>query len=254
MHDETPEGLYLYCIIRGDAARAWSARGIGERGDAVFSIAEGGLAAVVSGSPVVEYDNTRRNMMAHTIVLEEVMRDHTILPVRFGIVAPSEAAVRQQLLVRRADELRRRLDEMDGHVELGLKAMWFENTAFGEVITENAAIRALRDRLANRAPEESYYERIKLGELVEQALGRKREADSHAILAALRPVVAMAQVNPVISDRMVLNAAFLVAREREADFDRVIQALDAAMGSRMMFKYVGPVPPYNFVNLVVRWE
>jgi hypothetical protein len=61
-------------------------------------------------------------------------------------------------------------------------------------------------------------------------------------------------VNKVITDRMVLNAAFLVHREQQASFDMAVQTLDAEMGKRLIFKYVGPVPPYNFVNIVVNWN
>jgi len=53
---------------------------------------------------------------------------------------------------------------------------------------------------------------------------------------------------------MVLNAAFLVKEARQADFDEAVKWLDEEMGKRIIFKYVGPVPPYNFVNIVVTWE
>ena len=55
---------------------------------------------------------------------------------------------------------------------------------------------------------------------------------------------------------MVVNAAFLVdrGREREEEFDRQVRKLDEELGHRCLFKYVGPVPPYNFVNIVVNWQ
>jgi len=52
---------------------------------------------------------------------------------------------------------------------------------------------------------------------------------------------------------MVLNGAFLVDAAKESDFDEAVQSLDQDFGDRLMFKYVGPVPPYNFVNIVVNW-
>ena len=58
----------------------------------------------------------------------------------------------------------------------------------------------------------------------------------------------------VASERMVLNAAFLLEKEHQADFDAALRALDGEMGKRLIFKYVGPVPPYNFVNIVVSWD
>ena len=55
-------------------------------------------------------------------------------------------------------------------------------------------------------------------------------------------------------DRMVLNAAFLVEKSREAEFDHAVSRLDEELGPRALFKYVGPVPPYNFVNITVNWN
>ncbi len=53
---------------------------------------------------------------------------------------------------------------------------------------------------------------------------------------------------------MVLNCAFLLKSTTQPQFDQTIQQLDAQMGKRMIFKYVGPVPPYNFVNVVISWK
>jgi hypothetical protein len=59
--------------------------------------------------------------------------------------------------------------------------------------------------------------------------------------------------NPTIADHMVVNAAFLITRARETEFDAAIRALDAEMGRRLLIKCVGPVAPYNFVNVTMRW-
>lgn len=254
MHTTTVEGKYLYCFIAGAEAPELSSRGIGERGDQVYVITADGLAAVVSDSPIVEYESSRRNMMAHTRVLEEVMRERTLLPVRFGVVAPDEAAVARQLQGAKAETLRAELERMAGKVELGLKAFWFEEVIFAEIIAENPEIRRLRDSLAGRSAEESYYERIRLGELIEGEMARRREADAARILEALRPLAEETRVSPPITDRMVVNAAFLVQREQEGAFDAAVQALDAELGRRLLFKVVGPVPPYNFVSITIGWD
>jgi len=47
--------------------------------------------------------------------------------------------------------------------------------------------------------------------------------------------------------------AFLVETEREAEFDRRVEALGDAVDGRLRVKYVGPVPPSNFVEIVVTW-
>ena len=248
------EGQYLYCIIRTSEPQQFSNLGIGGRSDIVHTVHYEDLAAVVSDSPIVEYDNTRRNMMAHTVVLEEVMQRFTILPVRFDTVAPDEKTVQEKLLKRRYGELIMLLRDMDGLVELGLKAFWYEGIIFEEILATNPGIRELRDKLVRRPAEETYYERMSLGEKVEAAMNRKRVEDSEHILSRLRPLVSKTRKNPEITDRMVLNAAFLLEKEHQTDFDAAVQALDGEIGKRLIFKYVGPVPPYNFVNIVVRWD
>jgi hypothetical protein len=251
---ETPMGKYMYCIIHCPEPRNFTTLGIGERGDIVHTVHFMDLAAVVSDSPIVEYDSSRRNMMAHTLVLEEVMRDFTLLPVRFGTVAPSAAAIQEKVLKRRFGEFHGLLQELESLVELGLKAFWYEEVIFREIVEENPPIRHLRDGLMGHRPEETYYERIHLGEMIESTMWKKRDEDAEKILASLRPLVYRSQANKVVTDRMVLNAAFLVERSRQAEFDATVKRLDAEMGKRLIFKYVGPVPPYNFVNIVVTWE
>jgi hypothetical protein len=245
---------YLYCVIRCSEPRQFVNLGIGERGDVVHTIHFKDLAVVASDSPVIRYDGRRRNMMAHTVVLEEAMQAFTILPIRFGTVAPHVKAIEDNLLKSRYDELVELLNDMEGRVELGVKAFWYEEVIFNEVVEENPPIRRLRDSLMGRTPEETYYERIRLGELIETAMGRKRAEDADKLLARLEPLAYKTRTNKTIMDRMVLNAAFLVERSQEKAFDQAMSELDNESGKRLMLKYVGPVPPYNFVDITVQWD
>ena len=52
---------------------------------------------------------------------------------------------------------------------------------------------------------------------------------------------------------MFLNAAFLIDRSREKEFDFLVEDLVKKHEDQMMFKYVGPIPAFNFVNIVVKW-
>ncbi|MFH0915258.1 MAG: GvpL/GvpF family gas vesicle protein [bacterium] len=250
-HDS--EGKYVYCVIQCDQGPQLTTLGMGERGDVVYTIHEEGLAAVVSDSPIVRYDALRRNMMAHTRVLEEVMQHFTILPVRYGTIAPNADIVQKKLLGERREELLTLLQDMEGRVELGLKAFWHEDTLFPEIVASNPSIRVLRDSLMGRPVEETHFERMRLGEMVEAAMEQKREQDAELILSRVRPLVQRLEINKTLGDRMVLNAALLVDQSSELAVDEAVQELDARLGHRLMFKYVGSVPPYNFVSLTVHW-
>ena len=243
---------YLYCIIRTEEPQVFDCeQALGDEGTGVYTINHKDLAVVVSDSESIWFDSSRRNMLLHTQVTEEVMKRFTLLPVRFGSVMPDEEAIRTELLDARYEELDDLLKKMDNRVEMGVKSFWFEEKLFKEILEENDPIRTLRDSLVGRSAEESYRDRMRLGEMVEMSIDRKRTVDAEKVLALLRPLASDIQLQEIIVDRMVLNAAFLIERDNEPQFDQAVQQLDASNSERMLFKYVGPAPPYNFVNLTI---
>ena len=52
---------------------------------------------------------------------------------------------------------------------------------------------------------------------------------------------------------MILNAAFLVNRRDAREFDRCVKAL-GERDDKLTYKYTGPWPPYNFVNIRLKLE
>src|ERR1700686_3766776 len=83
------EGTYLFCITRTDRSRGFGEIGIGS-GARVFTVSHKDLAAVVSDTPIVIYDPTRENVLAHEFVNETVMREFTLIPMSFGTIFRSE--------------------------------------------------------------------------------------------------------------------------------------------------------------------
>ena len=250
-------GKYLYCIIPCSENRTFDADVIGNGDGVVHTVSHNGLATVVSDSPTTQYESTRRNMVAHEKVLETVMKEFTLLPVRFGTVADSaspEHAI-QKLLGSRFEEFEKLLTDMEDKVELGLKAFWRdEKTIFEEIVAGNTDIRRLRDSLSGRPPEVTHFDRVRLGEMVKEALNRKRANEAAKILQPLRQLAHRVRENEALGVRMVVNAAFLVERSKEPEFDRAVSKMDEQFGERVAIKYIGSAPPYNFVNIVVNWK
>jgi hypothetical protein len=250
-------GKYLYCIIPCGEERTFDTIAVGSEDGVVHTVPHNGLAAVVSDSPVTQYESTRQNMMAHERVLERVMREFTLLPVRFGTVTDSTSPMQdiQKLLGSRSAEFNRLLRDMKGKVELGLKAFWRDEKAvFEEIVAENADIRRLRNSLLGKSVESTHFDRVRLGEMVKEALNHKRAKEAARILQPLRRLAHSIRENGVLGDRMVVNAAFLVDRSKEPEFDQVVSKLDEQFGERVVLKYIGLAPPYNFVNIVVDWK
>ncbi len=53
---------------------------------------------------------------------------------------------------------------------------------------------------------------------------------------------------------MIMNAAYLVERDGDRDFDDTVKALSQKYEDVLTFKYTGPWPPYNFVNIKLKLE
>jgi hypothetical protein len=45
-----------------------------------------------------------------------------------------------------------------------------------------------------------------------------------------------------------------VRRAREPAFDAAMERLAAAHGARIVFRYIGPLPPFNFVTVQAGWS
>jgi len=68
----------------------------------------------------------------------------------------------------------------------------------------------------------------------------------------LKKISVDVRYNKTRGDDMICNAAFLVDRRWEKEFDIRVEELTKAHNQRIRFIYVGPVPPYSFVNIVVK--
>ncbi len=246
------EGKYLYCIIGTNQARNFGSLGIGGRGDPVTTISYDELSVVISDTPIKKYVTSRENTIAHEKAIEEVMKQgYTVLPVRFGTVADSAQEVRD-VLRKRYREFKDLLRDMDNKVELGVKALWLDMEAiFGEILKEREDIKRLRNRAARHPTRDSM---IHVGEMVQEALEKKKEKEAALILDPLKKLSTDVRLNKPFGDNMFLNAAFLVDRGWEKEFDDKIEELRAKNADRMKLSYIGPAPPFNFVNIVIHWE
>lgn len=249
------EGIYIYSIIAAKQRREFGPIGIGQRGDVVYTLHYQDLAAVVSHSPIVQYAVTRDNSLAHAKVVEKVMEEYTVLPVRFCTIAESEEMIIERVLKNRYQELMDLLRGTEGKIELGVRARWTNlNAIFAEVIEENKAIKELKEALLHEKSEQRQYAgKVKVGQLVQKALEEKKKREAEELLEALKPLSLACKENQLYGDMNLVNAAFLVAKEGERAFDNKMQELEQEYGDRKKLKYIGPVAPYNFVEIVVNW-
>ena len=244
------EGKYIYCIIASSEAHSFGPLGIGGRGDELRTILYDDIAAVVSDSPIISYAISRENMLAHEKAIEEIMKKHTVLPVRFCTIAKDEDKVKKILEIEH-DRFAELLKNFEGKKELGLRAIFKEDVIYKEIAEKYEDIRALKKALSSEPPAKTYYLRVEVGRKVEAALQEEKDTYKEEILNTLSPLALDTKVNTTYGELMIINTAFLVENATEAKFDQNVQALADKYDDKIKFKYVGTLPPFNFVNLVI---
>jgi hypothetical protein len=239
--------LYVYGVTWADAARDEAAAGIGDAD--VRPVPADDLAALASPLDDPNVRARRRELVTHSEVLAAALERGTVLPLSFGTVFESAEAVVRDFLAPRRDELRRLLRELEGRVELRVKAFYREDAVLAEIVRENPRIARLREAVRAGPEAATYGLRIELGELVAAELRARSRRDADAILDRLRPLSLAIEADEEPIEHQVLRASFLVERKRIGAFDEAMDELAGRQDGRIHFKYVGPLPPHSFVSL-----
>jgi hypothetical protein len=233
------ESLYVYGIVKAGSPVP----------DGVRVVREGNLEALV-GPPA----EGREQLERHDRVLGDTIAATTVIPARFGMVIDSEEELRDVLLRRHADRVSALLRDLDGHVQMGLKAFYVGDVLLRELVASDPRIAKAAARVRGRPEAESRGERIWLGELVADSVAARRDQDARMLLEKLAPAVAQVRSEPVRNERGVLNAALLVRRDARAQLDALVSQLATSAEGWLALRYVGPVAPYSFADLELGWD
>ena len=248
---EEDRGKYVYCIIRTGEPLRFGMIGIGDEPAEVHTIHYKDVAAVASDTPIEVLDPTRENVLSHERVNETVMRHHTVIPMSFGTVFKTAEDI-VELLRSAYDAFHDVLVQMQNKVEYGLKVLWDPEIMLKVIEDQDEDIRRLKREISSQKGS-TYFARMQYGRLVDAALQSRSELLVADIFEQLRDVAVASRTNKPIGDKMILNSAFLVSRDKEGAFDTRVKRIGAKY-DKLTFKYTGPWPPYNFVNIRLKLE
>lgn len=247
------EGKYVYCVIRSVEEKEFGSIGIGGEGRRVYTVHHNDLAAVVSDTPIRIYDPTRDNVMVHELVNETVMEEFTVIPMSFGTIFRTRDDI-VQLLRSTYGAFEDVLEKMRDKIEFGLKVLWDRESVAQRLEREDEEIRRLKEEVNGNTRGSTYFARMQLGRLVENRLEEAANAYVVDINQSLKPFAIANRPSKPIGDRMILNAAYLIDRSGEEPFDEAVKSLSRKYEEVLSFKYTGPWPPYNFVNIKLKLE
>jgi hypothetical protein len=217
--------IYVYAVTE-PVGCAPTERGL--EGEPLRVVATESLAAVVSDREAVQLAVDEHALWAHERVVEELMLDRAVLPMRFGSVLGDDAAIRR-LLVTRQHELTEALRRVGGAVELGVRVAWPEQETTSDEVTRAAPgpgaayllARSRRDRRVRALAEQLDRSLVDLSRARVQRLPRSPHAP--------------------------LRAAYLVEEEHVDTFRVRIATLERDVVDAHIV-CTGPWPPYSFTG------
>jgi Gas vesicle synthesis protein GvpL/GvpF len=217
--------LYVYAIT--DVSYPPPRRGL--RGAELRSVGDDGLFAIVSEHPGGGIEANEENLWAHEDVVEGLLGDAAVLPLRLASLVANEDDVRAMLRERRS-EFRSALEHVRGAVELGVRVELPE--------AEHATAAVGASEGGGVGPGTAY--------MLKRLDRERRAADTAARIH--RPLAGLARDSVRANRslrRSILAASYLVDIDRIDAFRDRVDELSAELDGGTIV-CTGPWPPYSF--------
>lgn len=170
-----------------------------------------------------------------------------LLPMAFGTVTKSEADLRH-FLAEHNNVLTAQLQRVSGAVEMSLRLSLEVPDPIAYLVERTPALQAARERTFHRRRQPSYDDRIRLGQMFDDALRRYRDARTAQVVTVVGASCAEVITLPVHEEKEIANLAALVSRSGLDQFEAAVNAAAAEIDEDIAFSIGGPWPPHNFVQ------
>ncbi|MBU0701650.1 GvpL/GvpF family gas vesicle protein [bacterium] len=256
-------GKYIYGVINGShtiemekPSASSKVRGDKGKGAMVYTIAHQDISAVVSNSPIVDYtclskDIVARRLIEHQMVNEGIMQlGYTILPASLGSFAVNENEVRD-ILNKGYNLIKETIEKITDKIEIDVCATWSDFAAVLKGIGDEEEIREVKEKLL-ACEKITITDQMKIGNMVKEALNRKREREAEEIHKALGAISQAKSIHELMDEKKIINTAFLIDTAKQKEFDARVEELDAAFNEGLNFRCIGPLPSYSFYTLKIQ--
>ncbi|MBI4684686.1 MAG: GvpL/GvpF family gas vesicle protein [Nitrospirae bacterium] len=263
--------IYVYCVSHKEPNFKDSDLGNSHTkifGVRVYPICHQDLYAVVSKVSEDEFteENLKKNLsdmkwvesnvLRHEEVIEEIMRDCTVIPFKFATIFKTEENVKA-LLEEHTEEFKKSLEGLEGKEEWGIKVYCNIDILKTNLIKENEEIKRMEQDIKLSSAGKAYLLMKKRDGLIESILNKKINEYGQDIFEELNALSRDTRINKLLpkevteqKDEMILNAAFLI------DTCKIIVFIDTAIFLKEKYKdkglnlnCTGPWPPYNFCSI-----
>lgn len=238
------DGVYLYCIIPKKNDIKIEIKGLHE--SVLYTVEYKDIQAVVSNVPYKVHDISFDNIEIHENIVKELMDCCAVLPFNYGNVMKTKNDL-IEFLKGTYISIKKNLLKVAGKIEVGLK-MFIKNDFLNDEI-ENESIRKMKKKIETMSGQQAITYKVELGRMVKQSLEQKQHELETKIVKTLKQYSSNSKSNECNTINMVLNAAFLIEKDKLDLFTEKLNELTPPFDEKYTIKFTGPWPPYNFIEL-----
>ncbi|MFN6526411.1 GvpL/GvpF family gas vesicle protein [Nostoc sp. ChiSLP03a] len=240
-------GFYIYGILTLPAPENLNLEGL-DRQPVQIKILDG-FAVIYSEAEQERYLASRRNLLSHEKVLEDIMEagDRNLLPMQFGLLISSWETVSEQLIRPHQEELTQLLAKLSGCREVSVKVFWDTEAEIQGLLAEHPNLKTQRDKLVGQPL--SMEQAIQIGQAIEQGMSDRKQGIIDVFQGTLNSIAIDMVENTPQMDTMIYNAAYLIPWEAESQFSEHVEALDRQFEDRLRIRYNNFTAPFNFARL-----
>jgi len=199
------------------------------------------------------------NAREHIVVIRMIMESGTVIPFKFGTIYNSEASLKK-FITDYSGSLIENLDNLAGKEEWSVKIYCDRKVLCEQIdeLSEEAA--SLEKQIMASSPGKAVLLKKKKTELNENEMDRLCKKYGQEYYDEFKILSEATYLNNLLpkdiagrEDSMILNASFLISKNKLAEFKNTVDVLKKKDGNSGFFiESTGPWPPYNFVDITIK--
>ena len=196
------------------------------------------------------------NAREHIRVISMIMESSTVIPFKFGTIYNTKASLKK-FIEDYSGALIENLLHIEWKEEWAVK-MYCDRNALSEQIDElSEEAAALEKQIMTSSPGKAFLLRRKKSDLIENELNRLSKSYGQEYYNEIKKISEATTLNNLLpqeltgrDDTMILNASFLVIKDKTIDFISTIGSLKKKYTDLGFdIEITGPWPPFNFISI-----
>jgi hypothetical protein len=264
-------GLYAYGLV-DKSPQQLDMLGIDKKSK-VYPVKGRGICVMVSEIDVDQFQNQVKNLIAelnknvevqnntaeilqaHENIIDTLMQETTVVPLKFGTILKDENSA-LKMLENDEEKFKSLLAKFRGKVEWGLKVYADKQSLRRYIIHSDPKFMYLEDKQKKMSRGAAYLLGRKMEEEIEDHVVDQFTQVAEEIFQACGKDAVEAKLNDTLPQKvtgkkkeMILNAAYLVEREKGDHLQQRGQSFrDKYAFLGLDLEFSGPWPPYNFIE------